>query len=317
MKEYFILFLITLFSFSLSSSYDIHILTKGNTEEFTSRDGTFVFDVSSFSLNDEIAIVVHATSFINSKAIAEFFDSMDDYDENGKDNAFQIDSFKTVGETSSTTNYYKIQKSNDFLESLNGNYLFLLFQCNGVVTFKLNKELENSNTNSEYLKKHGSIDVNGSNGGIIMDTKDFNIGDEIYLIINATKFINNKIYYEFVDDLENYTPKSYYEDYDSVEPSKSKYENGKQIKYYTIRKNYGQLSNNIKGNFLIIYFECTGKVTIKNTVENQGKLSTGAIVAIVIVLLIIIVGAIACYCYRTKKSAQIQPWNHWRKSCCG
>ena len=306
MKKYLniIALFISFQSFCLCST-DAEILTKGSIKEFSTNDGLIIFDVSDFSVNDEIRIEVRATNFNGDQITATFFDDLNA--DSANYNFFDENSFKSETKDGFTYKYYIIKKSQSNLGSLNGKYLALNFPSDNTVYIKLTdkgRTISNTTTDS-YLKKYGTITVLGSDGGFIMDTSDFKNNDEIYLKITATYFINSRIYYEFIDDLNTYNPSSYYEDYDYEYSSKTDYNNDNTVtKYYTIKKN-SHLYNNIKGNYMVVYFECTGHVTIVNTKENEGKLSTGAIIGIVIACVVVVV-IIIIYCiYRRKKLAQL------------
>ena len=303
MKQYLIIIalFISFQSFCLCST-DAEILTKGSIKEFVTYDGSIIFDVSDFSVNDEIRIEVRATNFNGDQITAAFFDNFDA--DIANDKFFNENPFDTKTESGFTYKYYIIKKS----QSNFGKYLVLDFPSDNTVYIKLSdkgRTISKTTTDTTYLKKYGTITVLGSDGGFIMDTSDFKINDEIYLKITATYFRNSRIYYEFTDNLNTYNPSSYYEDYDYEYSSKTDYNNDNTVtKYYTIKKNSHSYGN-IKGNYMVVYFECTGHVTIVNTKENEGKLSTGAIIGIVIACVVVVV-IIIIYCiYRRKKLAQL------------
>ncbi len=310
MKQYLIIYIIfaSLLSFSLCST-TVKTLVKGSNAEFTLTDDAIIFDVSSFSHNDKIIFEARSSVNILNFVIFKFFDDLENFDINSITNYFEIDSYRTKNENDYKYNYYLIEKNDTYLAGSNGNYLALVFASYSetYIHFKLINETvkTNTNKNSNILKKHSKITVSGTDGVVIMDTSDFQINDKIYLKITATYFEDSSIYYGFIDNLDNYE----LEDYDSLAPSKTQttYYNDdvEQTKYYTIKKDSSHLPNNMKGNYLIIYFYCIGKVTVENTKSNEGKLSTGAIVGIIIAIVVVIVIIIIyCICKRRKLAKQ-------------
>ena len=318
MRKYLfiIILFIFLFNFSFGSTEPI-VLTKGNQTEFWAEDRIIIFEVSSFSNNEEIKFEIKATNFIDNKITYKFLDTISTNENEEEDNPFDLEPFKTKTEDGYTYNYYSIQKNETYLSNLNGKYLSIIFNLEGLVYIKLTDEQKdqtninnskNITTDSNYLKKYGTITVDSADGGFIMDTSGFQKGEEIYLKITAAEFIEREIYYEFVDDIDNYNPSIYFEDYYSASPSRTDYDGYKKIQYYTIKKDSSHL-NGLQGNYLFIYFECYGKITVTNTEKDEGKISTGVIIVIIIIIIVIVAGCIGYFCYRRKKQAQIRSRN--------
>ena len=293
MKQYsnIILFFVSLLSFCLGSIVP-EILTKGSTTEFSPDDKTIIFDVTAFN-NEEIKLEVRATSCADNEIVCQFLDSTSTSDGNGEgSDLIYLEPFKTKNKNGSIYNYYSIVKNETYLSGLSGKYLSISFNYNSDVHIKLTDEQKDqknttkfTKTNSYYLQKYGTKTVDSSEGGIIMETSGFKNGSQIYLKITATEFIESKIYYEFVDNINNYNPKNYYEDYYYVSPSKTDTNNNAETKYYTIKKDSSHLDNR-KGNYLVIYFECIGEVTVSNTKKDGGELSSGAKAVIVVLWLL-------------------------------
>ena len=84
MKKYLIVLLfLTLLTFSFSSGDIIaYVLKKNSTEEFSEEYGQFYFDVSDFSINDEILIQVRGKDFGISQLKGQFMNSIADYSDN-------------------------------------------------------------------------------------------------------------------------------------------------------------------------------------------------------------------------------------------
>jgi len=281
---------------------------KGKTGTVSASIGIIIFDSTDFEKNEDIKFEITATSFTN-ETLYYFFnvnnsiDNIDDVDNIG---ILDTTPVYTKNEDGHEINIYTISKT----DKLNGNYLYLCFQCEGEedVIIK-NIYSTTSKPDNSYLKKGKDITVKGEDGAIIMETKDFNKGDEIYLKITADYFYDENIYCQFFDDLSTYEPNS--DDVFKVERNLKKDNNYNENNdiismtyYYTIKKDYTTLGN-LKGDYLTIFFNCYGEVIITNTEENEGKLSKGAIIAIVVVVVVIGVGVIIFYCIKKKKMSQM------------
>ena len=312
----FIFLIFLLISTSLQST-DIQTLQKDSSITVDSNFGMVYFDSSSFQIGDEIEFEIKATSFNVDKLYYLFQDNNSSTfaDLSINENSFYSESYHTKkGEEKDKSfeyKYYKIKKDSAHLNGgLSGKFLVLIFDCEGNdVIIKNGKNLAQiavggkpSTGGDGILKKSGSITVNWDDGGIIFDSSDFKVGDEIYIKIKAEYFYDSHIYYEFVDDLSTYEPSYVYEDYYKTFSTKTDYEGDFVIHYYTIKKDNSHLDNQ-KGNYLIIYFDCDGSVTITNTVENEGNNATVIAVVVVAVIVVIVVLAIVIYCYRRKKMA--------------
>ena len=284
---------------SISFTY----LQKGKNITVSVSEEEIIFNSTDFKENDDIKFEIRATSFTDD-TLYYFF-----YDVNiNVDNLLNVSPLYSKNEDGYEVKIYTISKTN--LDNLKGNYLYLLFFCEGEEDVII-KNIYSTTSKSDnfYLKKGEEIIVQGEDAAIIMETKDFNKGDEIYLKITADYFYNENIYFEFFDDFSTYEPNpddafkaeinikkgnNYNENYDKIS----------ETKYYTIKKDYEHLGN-LKGNYLTIYFFCYGEVIITNTEENEGKLSKGAIIAIVVVVVVIGVGVIIFYCIKKKKMSQM------------
>ena len=95
---------------------------------------------------------------------------------------------------------------------------------------------------------------------IFIRTSDFQKGKEILIEVKAESFIDEKIYYEFVDDTDDTSVIAINTHYDS--PYNTKNDNTYKTNYYKITKDLGE---GVQGKFLALYFECTGKVTVGST----------------------------------------------------
>ena len=141
---------------------------------------------------------------------------------------------------------------------------------------------------------------------IIFDSKDFNVGDEIYFKLTSTCFSRDYISYEFFDNFTAFEERvdeskswPYVSKYPTVESDTSTH---LQTKYYTIKKDQKILDHlGVKGDYLsfVFYYDC-GRVTIENTKENEGDVTMIVIIVVVVVAVLAII-AIIIYCWRKKK----------------
>ena len=155
MKKYLIVLLfLTLLTFSFSSSDTIvYVLKKNSTEEYSQEYGQFYFDVSDFSINDEILIQVRGNDFGISQLKGQFMNSIADYSDYILDH-FEINPFKSERISSNTFRYYSIFKNSTYLKGSNGKFLYLEFQCSGTVYLKLyNKTVYLNTLYTNILKK--------------------------------------------------------------------------------------------------------------------------------------------------------------------
>ena len=325
MNHYFVFlfyFIFLLINISLESEfYEIETLLPDLEITVNSSVGMIYFESSSFQIDDEIELLINASSFKNNKIQYKFIDYnnyhtfIDDNDKQtlkSKSYSLEANATKNIDENGQkyVYKYFIIKKDLKKFDILYGNYLIIFFECEGKVTIKNGKNLKNSiilgepkTTDDGILKKYGTIKVSGTDGGIIFDSSEFKEGEDMFFKIEALIFYDNNIYYEFVDDLSTYYPSPFYYNYFSAYYTNTDYDGSYEIHYYTITKDKAHLGN-LKGKYLIIFFECSGFVTITNTKENEGNIST--IIAVIVVIIVVIgIGVLIYYCIRRRKNAQM------------
>lgn len=139
---------------------------------------------------------------------------------------------------------------------------------------------------------------------IIFDPTGFQVGETMFFKISATEFNDDFLYYEYLDDLENYEfnfnlkklheVKSYYKK-EPDEDSKS----SKAIHYFKIVKSKEDLGN-LEGKYLLLYCNFDGTAEIVNTKKDEGKRSQ--ILSIVIsIVCVVAIALIAYFCFFRKK----------------
>ena len=137
---------------------------------------------------------------------------------------------------------------------------------------------------------------------VYFDSSDFKVNDEIYIIITG-KFLENvkEIDFLFLDDIAAFSSGSSFKKV-SYNKKETK-ENGREARYYTIKKSSSNL-NGVDGKYLLIFpfTEDDEPYDIENTKENKGNSNSTIIVIVVVVIAVIIIGFIIFYCIRKKKS---------------
>ena len=121
----------------------------------------------------------------------------------------------------------------------------------------------------QVLSKYGSIKTEYSS--MIINSTEFNLGDDIYLTINSDLNCDDYLRYQFYDKINDIYNQSSDLKYNMRAGSTAKTNIlGRKTHfslYYTINKNKGILEN-LKGNLLYIEFKCEGDVEIKNTKDD-------------------------------------------------
>ena len=140
-------------------------------------------------------------------------------------------------------------------------YITLLFH---ILLIKEIKSYE-----EEILNKFGSIKTKYSS--MILNTSEFERGDDIYITLESELNCDNYIRYQFYDDInEIYNQTSDLKFNLRAESSSVTNILGKKTHlsfYYTINKNRESLDNS-NGNILYFEFKCEGEVEIKNSKTN-------------------------------------------------
>lgn len=158
---------------------------------------------------------------------------------------------------------------------------------------------------SYNFSKYGSFST--KEGHAIFDPTEFEIGEYMYFKITAKEFNNDELGYEYLDEIpDNYnfefnddklTVKSHHKsegkDDDEIES---------ETRFYKIEKKQQEIGN-LKGNYLILYFDCDGKVEIENTKKDVGKIKfiITLVISIIAVIAIIIL-TYFCVCRKKKDS---------------
>ena len=296
---YFIILISLLYNASSSSD---DIFKKGGYINVPESDGKVVFNATDIEDNEEISFEIKAKLFNQDKIKYEFSDNYDltTYTDT---NAKQLSPYKK-NETDPNLKYYYYKIS----ENVTKNYLILNFDCVGNVTITNILTPKPSTSNDKILKKYGTIEADALDYSVIMDTSGFKKGENIYLKIRAREFIDNYLYYEFFDNINTYEPRDNWDYYEYINKKKteSDYKAGYFTNYYEIKKDDTVL-HGVEGNYLALFFFVTsGRVTITNTKEDEGKLSTGAIVGIIIAVVVIIAIVIIGWCIKRRKHQQYQ-----------
>ena len=170
-----------------------------------------------------------------------------------------------------------------------------LIQIIFISLFFLIKEVKLSQ--EEVLNKYGSIKTKYSS--MIINSTEFNLGDDIYLAFNSESDCDDYLRYQFYDEIKDIYNQTSDLKYNMKAGSKAvTHLLGSKAHlslYYTINKNKGYLEN-LKGNILYIEFKCEGEVEIKNTKENGSiiYLYIGIFIAVVFLIIFCFLVAKGC-----------------------
>ena len=160
---------------------------------------------------------------------------------------------------------------------------------------------------SEYtLEKFGKYDTR--NGFAIFNPTGFNFGETMHFKITSDNgFEDDKLYYEYLDSLENHKYE-YSDDLYRVKYSQSSGEGGdddddsEEIRYFNIVKKEEELKG-LEGKYMILYFYCKGSCEIENTEKDEGKITMIFTIVFCIAGLIVL-GIIVYCCFFRKKKKQ-------------
>ena len=156
---------------------------------------------------------------------------------------------------------------------------------------------ESKLSQEEVLNKYGSIKTKYSS--MIINSTDFNLGDDIYLTFNSESNCDEYLRYQFYDEIKDIYNQTSDLKYNMRPGSKAiTHLLGSKTHlslYYTINKNKGYLEN-LKGNILYIEFKCEGEVEIKNTKDNASiiYLYIGIFIAILFLIIFCFLVAKGC-----------------------
>ena len=143
---------------------------------------------------------------------------------------------------------------------------------------------------------------------VFFKSSSFKVGKSMEFTLTSKYHCENEIKYNFYDSSEVVLSVPY-----TVKTSNIDYTNkkGKTKIVFSIKKEKEEL-NNLEGDYLLIYFQCSGEITIKN--GKNKKAITAAVVIILIAVLIIVGALLFYYLYYKKKKEQNLPIFQFFKS---
>ena len=160
------------------------------------------------------------------------------------------------------------------------------------------------------FQKNGKITVPSNTEKIIFNCTKFKKDEEIYFKITAKKFNDERIYFEFLDNLNGYL--SFFHSLKYVYCTEKDDGLDKEVKYYTIKKSFYNLGS-VQGKYLLIKFYCEGDVEIENIEKKEDKenleeieknKTKDTVVSIIVVIIFLaVIIALIYYCYKKKRNA--------------
>ena len=164
-------------------------------------------------------------------------------------------------------------------------FIIFIYFINNIATEEIFTKNGKKNTNLNY---------------IIFDSSKFSIGKNMNFILKSNYYCENIINYGYYDDLDNIMKSReipYKINISSEEIELKDKEVISKTKYYSIEKNKYEL-NGLKGDYLLLYFSCSGEVEIKN---GKKKLGTKEIIIIVVACVIgVLIISLILYCLLCK-----------------
>ena len=149
----------------------------------------------------------------------------------------------------------------------------------------------------ESFKKYGQCSTDDN--FVVFETNGFIKGDTMYFKITAKVFVDNSLYYKYIDSLES-DPFINKDDFKEVKYTHKNELTEKdekyQIRFCEIVKKSEDM-NGLEGKYLLLYFNTQGRVKIENTEKDEGKQNYIYTIIFSIVGLIIAGVIISCCCY--------------------
>ena len=146
------------------------------------------------------------------------------------------------------------------------------------------------------LGKDGILEIEDNT--IVFNSSNFNLYDNIEFKFSTYYYCENILHYQFYD-IYNRVYQIFHANH-SVISSKEVIEDKKDIKYFTIYK-INEVLNGLDGNFLLLKFNCTGKVEIENFSHKLKKEYIALIIIMIIIIIIITIVSIICYLKKNNK----------------
>ena len=124
-------------------------------------------------------------------------------------------------------------------------------------------------------------------------------------VLKSSSYCDEELKYGFSDDLDNILDKGSIPYSSSLSQEENEFKNDIKVlssKYFTIKKNKEELDGS-NGDYLLLYFRCSGEIEIENykfKLTKKIKLILIFAAIIVLILIILIVTIIFCFYYKKK-----------------
>lgn len=168
-----------------------------------------------------------------------------------------------------------------------------------------------TSSEEEVLKKNSKTKTKYNY--VIFESKAFSEGKKMKFSLKSSNYCEQELKYGYSDDLDNILDNGNIPYIASLSEEEKEFKNLIQIsssKHFTIKKKKEELDGS-NGDYLLIYFGCSGEIEIENykfkfTKRIKFILILAAIALIIIILVVII---ILCFCCKKRDPNPSKPQN--------
>lgn len=141
---------------------------------------------------------------------------------------------------------------------------------------------------------------------IVFYSKDFSNNNKMNFMLKSNSFCDEELKYVYYDSLDDITINPTFPYSVSLSEEENEFKNElifSNTKYFSIKKNKEEFKE-LNGDYLLLYFSCSGEVEIENykmKLTKKIKLIIALIVIALIIIIIIAVGLVIYFkCYKRK-----------------
>ena len=159
----------------------------------------------------------------------------------------------------------------------------------------------------EKLEKYSTLTANDNY--IVFDSSGFGVGESMYFKITTEEHCADFFYYKYYDNIELIIREKlqYYVKYHSSESTSVNGRTNKMVREFTIEKKQTEIGGDIKGNYLLLNYDCNSQYEIENTqTGSEMSMTTIIIITCSFVAVVAIISFIYyCYCRRVRQQMAV------------
>ena len=168
-----------------------------------------------------------------------------------------------------------------------------------------------TSSEEEVLKKNNKQKTNYNY--VIFESKAFSEGQKMKFSLKSSSYCEQELKYGYSDDLDNILDNGNIPYTVSLSEEENEFKNSLKVlssKYFTIKKKKDELDGS-NGDFLLLYFACSGEIEIENYKFKFTKRIKFILIlaAIALILIILIVTLILCFCCKKRDTKASNPEN--------